>query len=544
MPISYSKKRVRDQAMFARWEKLPDTFFPTVKVSRDQLKATQAQLQGHIVVPGDATYDEDRMLFNPVFDNYPKLIVFCVVVPDVAYALQLAQIAGVPVAVRSGGHCTAGFSSGPGVLIDVSALNSITIDAPNQTVTVGPGCTFGQLDTTLDAYGLHVPGGECPDVCIGGYVQGGGYGFTSVTFGMNCDNVLSMQVMLQDGSIVNASPTMNYDLWWAMRGGTGNNFGVLLSVTYQLRPLGLVFGWALAWPLTNPQEIQNAANVLMLLQQSYMLSSPYSPQMNIQVSFCYQTQLSIVNPPPPPTPPQPYMLVRGLYVGDQQSGSTAIQPLQQMPGCITQWTMMSTFLDLNSKLLNFPQGLPNITVMPYEDKSSRYVARNLTLAEWTSILNYYVSSQPALVNMVYGYLEFYGGAINSYDPDQSAFVHRDVAFNAVMDVFWYENSQRKAAEDFLYGWNQTLAPMWNGGVYQNYCSLSMTDYISAYWRDAIYGLWAVKNKYAPGDVFSFPQAVASPWPPQGGIGPVITLPPALQAALGQPIQYVVAPRKA
>lgn len=190
MPISYSKKRVRDQAKFAHWDKLADSFFAAVKVSRDQLKATQAQLQGHIVAPGDATYDEDRMLFNPVFDNYPKLIVFCIVVPDVAYALGLAQIAGVPVALRSGGHCTAGFSSGPGVLIDVSALNSITVDVADQTVTVGPGCTFGQLDTTLDTYGLHVPGGECPDVCVGGYVQGGGYGFTSVTFGMNCDNVL------------------------------------------------------------------------------------------------------------------------------------------------------------------------------------------------------------------------------------------------------------------------------------------------------------------------------------------------------------------
>jgi FAD binding domain len=527
--------------MFARWDAMPQAAFARLGIPVERLKAFQAGLQGYIVVPGDPTYDDDRMLFNPVFDNYPRAIVYCSVVPDVAIALQMARATQQPVAVRSGGHCTAGFSSGPGMLVDVSALSTIAVDSGSLTATVGTGCNFGTLDATLNTYGLHVPGGECPDVCVGGYVQGGGYGFTSVTFGMNCDNVLSMQVMLQDGSLVNASPTENYDLWWAMRGGTGNNFGVLLSVTYQLRPLGDCFGWALAWPLSTSTDIANAANVLMLLQQKYMRTSPYAPQMNIQVSFVYQTQLMPNGPISPQ--PLPYMLVRGLYVGDQASGSAAIAPLQQLAGCVTQWTMMSTFMDLNDKLLNYPQGLPNITTMPYEDKSSRYIARDLTLQEWTSILQYFQTSNPTLAANVYGYLEFYGGAIASYDRDKSAFVHRDVAFNAVMDVFWWENTQRSAAEHFLQGWNALLAPMWNGGVYQNYCSLNMLDYISAYWGSAIFGLWAVKLKYAPGDVFAYPQAVRSPIGPGGGVGPEIQLPPALQAALALPIKYLVQPQQ-
>ena len=521
---------------------MPAGAFARLGIPLAQLKAFQAGLQGTIVVPGDPTYDDDRMLFNPVFDNYPRAIINCLAVGDVRIALAMAKFAGQPVAVRSGGHCTAGFSSGPGFLVDVSALNSIAVDATGLTVTVGPGCNFGTLDKTLNTYGLHVPGGECPDVCVGGYVQGGGYGFTSVTFGMNCDNVLSMEVMLQDGSIVIASPSVNYDLWWAMRGGTGNNFGVLLSVTYQLRPLGDCFGWALAWPLSTAGDIQNAANVLMLLQQQYMRKSPYAPKMNIQVSFVYQTQMLLNGPISPQ--PFPVMMVRGLYVGDQASGGAAIAPLQQMAGCITQWTMMSSFMDLNDKLLNYPQGLPNITTMPYEDKSSRYVTRDLTLQEWTTILQYFVTSNPALANNVYGYLEFYGGQIAAYDRDKSAFIHRDVVFNAVMDVFWYQNTERQAAEHFLQGWNDMLAPMWDGGVYQNYCSLELVDYVGAYWKDAIFGLWSVKQKYAASKLFDYPQSVVSPMPPQGGPGPEIPIPPALQAALAQPIQYLVPPAKA
>ncbi len=95
----------------------------------------------------------------------------------------------------------------------------------------------------LDSYGLHLVGGGCGDVCIGGFLQGGGYGFSSLRFGMHSDIVRSMTVMLADGSEVVASAAENPDLFWAMRGGTGNNFGVLLEAEYQATPLDSVTGF-------------------------------------------------------------------------------------------------------------------------------------------------------------------------------------------------------------------------------------------------------------------------------------------------------------
>ncbi len=535
MPHNYSRKKLRDTALLTRWDQQDATDFTRFHLTREQVKTAQLGLQGTIVMPGDPAYDQDRMLFNPVFNPYPSMIVYCVVESDVTIALQLALQTRVPFTVRSGGHCTAGFSSGAGVLIDVSGLSDVCVNAPGQTVTVGSGCKFGKLNACLLPYGLHVPGGECDDVCVGGYVQGGGYGFTSVTYGMNCDNVLSMRVMLANGGIVTASPTVNADLWWAMRGGTGGNFGVLLNVTYQLRPLGQVFGWAIIWALQTEQDFQNATGALLTLQSAYMRTSP-SVNLNIQVSLCNQPGITPGLPVNPATM-QPYLMVRGLYVGDQAAGQAAIDALCTLPGAITQWTKMDSFQALNQDLLNIPYGMPCFPPnfpMPREDKASRYVSRDLSGIEWRGLLNYFVQSPNPYS---YFYMEFYGGAINAYPYGNSAFIHRAVAFNAVLDVFWSVPEEQGPAQQFLEGWMAFMEPLYNGHVYQNYPRLNDANYAYKYWGDAQAGLYAVKCKYDPNLVFTFAQCVVPLMPPGVGPGPVIILPPTLQAALDQPISY-------
>lgn len=529
----FSRKQRRDRALFQQWDGLPHSAFR--RIPRARLKQVQAGLQGWIVLPGNPDYDKDRQLFNPVFNAYPVMIVYCVVETDVAIALQLAQEFVLPFTVRSGGHCTAGFSAGPGVLIDVSNLDSVTVDSATNVATAGTGCPFGTLDSTLSNYGLHVPGGECPDVCIGGYMQGGGYGFTSVTFGMNCDNVLDMRVMLADGSIVTANASVNSDLWWAMRGGTGGNFGILLSVRYQLVALQQVFGWALIWPLQTPTDMQNATNALLTLQSQYM-GPNLSAQLNIQVSLCFQPGMSA--DATPSVPEQPYLMVRGLYVGTQAQGQAAIQALCDLPGATLQWTEMDTFAQVNVDLLNKPYGmpyLPEASPMPCEDKASRYVSVPLSADQWTAVLELYIQAPNPIT---YFYMEFYGGAINAYPQYPAlgnAFVHRTSLYNAVMDVFWFNDSERPAAQAFLQDWMNLMTPAWNGEIYQNYPRLNEPNYAQAYWGDAQAGLYAVKCKYDPGHAFTFEQEVPPLMPPGHGVGPIIILPPWLQSALNQPI---------
>ena len=533
MAHNYSAKRNKDRIRFIDWDSRPDSDFACFGLTRAQLKAAQTQLRGYIVLPSEPAYNADRMLFNPLFDAYPSMIVYCMVESDVAIALQLAQQGSAPFTVRSGGHCTAGFSAGAGVLIDVSNLDSVHIDTDAPSATVGCGLNFGDFRAALAPYGLHVPGGECDDVCIGGYVQGGGYGFTSVTYGMNCDNVESMRVMLADGRIVTANGGQNADLWWAVRGGTGGNFGVLLTVTYQLRPLGNVFGWAIIWPLGNEQEIANAVAGFMLLQQQYMRTAA-SPNLNIQVSLCYQPGI-LGGLPLPPAPMYPYLMVRGIWVGNAEDGTAAIAPLSASPGAVVQWTDETDFDTLNASLLNVPYGMPCFatgTPMPFEDKASRIVSHDWSAAEWRSLLDYFVTTPNPYS---YFYMEFYGGAINAYPAWGSAFVHRDAVFNAVLDVFWWQEADRAASQAFLVGWMDLMEPLYNGHVYQNYPRLDDPNYAYKYWGDAQPSLWDVKQKYDPGNVFTFAQAV-TPVLVSGTLGNTNSpIPESHLAALAQPI---------
>ena len=539
MPANYSSKRISDGARFARWDAMPDSVFAAHGTTRAAVKAVQAQMQGHIVFKGEAGYDSARQIFNPLFNAYPGAIAYCVTETDVAHALALGQVTTGGFCLRSGGHSTAGYSTGSGLVIDVSALDQVVVDSTNLVASVGCGCNFGKLYQTLEPYGLHVPAGECPDVCVGGFVQGGGYGFTSVSYGLNCDNALRFRVMLADGSIVQADAGTNADLFWALRGGTGGNFGIVLSVDYQLRKLGQVAGFALLWPLSTPADVAQATTAMMALQANFMVGAPnLFADMNMQVSLCFQNHIDPSQPPPPPgTPLLPYLMVRGMWLGQASALPSILRPLTMLPGCVVQWIASDTFRSMNDKLLNYPQGMPDLDQMPFEDKSSRYIDRALTAAEWSSLLALF-SGAPN--NMAYGYGEFYGGAINQVGTLDTAFVHRGAVMNMVMDVYWLLNGDRAACETFLANWTSALEPLSNGESYQNYPSPDEVQYIDRYWGPAYPFLQLVKAKYDPGNAFAFPQQVyADP-----GLGqkppPDPRLPAAVTAAVAQPVTRVLA----
>ena len=172
-----------------------------------RLEQAQAELLGNIVVPGDLAYEKARRIWNVFFNPRPALIIQCQAEKDVRIALELGREFKIPVTLRSGGHTTAGYSGGTGTLvIDLKELDDVAIDAENLTATVSCGTTFGKMNAALDARGVHLPAGECDDVRMGGFMQGGGYGFTSRTFGMHSDNVTSFRMMLANGRTVTASP--------------------------------------------------------------------------------------------------------------------------------------------------------------------------------------------------------------------------------------------------------------------------------------------------------------------------------------------------
>lgn len=492
MIYTKSARRVAKEAAAARWAELPPARLSALGLDPAKLAALAAVFKGHLVFPGEADYEQDRQESNPAFQAFPLMIAYCAAITDVALILGVARDAGIQVACRSGGHSTAGYSVNDGIVLDTSGMNDVVVNAAAKTATVGPGTQFEKLNATLDSYHLHVPGGGCPDVCVGGYMQGGGYGFTSREFGMHCDNVLAVLVMLVDGSIVAADANNHADLFWAIRGGTGNNFGVLLQTTYQLHDLWQIQGFGLRWSLND------APAALVAIQQNYTRGSAPATLGHMTV-----ITLQADN--------QPYLLMRGVFDGSAAQAMQALAPLLATPGVQFDIPLQqNSYYQINTLLLETaPWTIPFVPAQPpntsiKEDKQSGYIATPVPLSHWQKVIAYYRTA-PAAFNTVV--IEPYGGQISSTPTYANAFVHRRVDMDFFVDSFWVNDADKPRAEAWLDGFMQLMAPYFNGEQYQNYPRRNTANYRQAYWGNAFSTLLRIKQRYNNTTLLDFEQSI-------------------------------------
>ena len=458
------------------------------------LHAFQKRLQGTVMLPSDPGYDHARQLTNQAFQKFPLLIVYCEVFQDVWECLAFARRHRLWITTRSGGHSTAGYSVNDSMVIDLSRLNAVTIDYEGRRAIVGPGTNWGHLNATLADYGLHMPTGGCGDVCVAGYMQGGGYGFTSRKFGINCDNVDEMLVMLANGRIVRAAADCNADLFWALRGGTGNNFGVLLRATYRLHDMPRLWGFGLQWTL------DQAPDALVALQKGYMRQGA-PPELG------YMLFISFNGPDQTPV-----LLMRGIYWGARKDGHALLQPLMNDTGAVlsTVYDRVGSYNELNEWLL---ENIPPCPDLAREDKQSVLFGKPLKRADWKNICRKLAASPNTWSTIC---IEPYGGAISAVPRDFNAFVHRDSDCDFFVDVFWMNDDERRRLQAYLGEFMALVEPLSNGESYQNYPRAAQTDYRRRYWGEQFGRLLAIKRKYDPHEVFRYGQSVSpepgKPWP--------------------------------
>lgn len=189
---------------------------------------------GPVLTPGTPLYDEAVSLWNGAVEKRPAAVVRCEGTRDVAAVLCYARQNGYPVSVKGGGHDWGGRSLvDDGIVIDLSGLKSITVDATRQVATVGGGVLSGELVDAADPHGLVPVTGTARDVGLAGFTLGGGYGPLVNRYGLAADNLLGAEVVLYDGTVVIANEDSNPDLFWGLRGG-GGNFGVVTSLRVRL----------------------------------------------------------------------------------------------------------------------------------------------------------------------------------------------------------------------------------------------------------------------------------------------------------------------
>jgi FAD/FMN-containing dehydrogenase len=238
----------------------------------------EAAVHGAVIRPGDDLYDDARQIWNGAHDRRPALIVRPTGAADVVRAMELGRSEGLPIAVRGGGHSVPGFSvCDDGLVIDLSGMRGVRVDASARRAVAAGGATWGDFDHETQGYGLATTGGLVSTTGIAGFTLGGGIGWLMRKHGLACDNLVGADVVCADGRIVHASPDEHPDLLWALKGG-GGNFGVVTHFELELHPVGpIVYGGPIffpgdraaevlrfyrEWTADAPDELTTAANLL------------------------------------------------------------------------------------------------------------------------------------------------------------------------------------------------------------------------------------------------------------------------------------------
>jgi FAD/FMN-containing dehydrogenase len=451
------------------------------------------QLLGEVVLPGSSTYEQARLLFDTRFVAVkPRAIVFCESTADVQRTVRWAQKHSVRIVPRSGGHSYGGYSTTSGVIVDVSRLKGVTLDRAHRAV-VGAGARLIDVYAGLAQHGRTVPAGSCPTVGIAGLALGGGVGFASRKYGLTCDNLVEATVVLADGSAVVANARTHADLYWALRGGGGGNFGIVTRLVFRTHPVGQVATYAIEWPWSD------AAKVV----QAWQKLAPHAPDglfsvLNLNAAVGGHARITSA----------------GQLFGSADRLRELVKPLENA-GTPTRFTVSSrSYLAAQEMWAGCSGTIAECHLPPqgqlgrstFKGKSS-IANRPLT----ASGINTMIRQIEARITTGSGsgiiLLDSYGGAINRVKKDATAFVHRDALFSMQYLAYWAPSAAADPNLNWLRSFYAAMRPYVSPFAYQNYIDPELTNWRRAYYGTNLERLVAVKQRYDPKNVFRSRQSI-------------------------------------
>jgi FAD/FMN-containing dehydrogenase len=242
-------------------------------IETSTLATLQDLIGGDLITASHADYDTARSVWNGMVNKYPSVIACCTSPSDVVECVRFARKNNLLVSVRGGGHNYAGKSiAEQGLVIDLSLMQNIEVNAEAKTVCVSAGCLLGSVDEATAPFGLATTFGIYPGTGAAGLTLGGGYGWLAGRFGLACDNLLEAKVITCDGKSLTASANENPDLFWGIR-GAGANLCIATSFTFKLHPVANVVGGMIFFPRSEAKKFlrffddyaRNAPDELTLL---------------------------------------------------------------------------------------------------------------------------------------------------------------------------------------------------------------------------------------------------------------------------------------
>jgi FAD/FMN-containing dehydrogenase len=452
---------------------------PTIEQLREQVR-------GEVITPEDGGYEDARKIYNAMIDRRPGVVVRPANAGDVIAAVNFAREKGLDLAVRGGGHSVPGFGTvDDGVVIDLSRMRGVRVDPANQRARAEGGATWGDFNAATHAFGLATTGGIVSTTGVGGLTLGGGIGYLSRGFGLSCDNLVSVDVVTADGRFLVASERENEDLFWAIRGGSGN-FGVVTSFEFRLHPVRDIYGGPMFF------ELDDAGTVLRFYRE-FIADAPE------QFGGFPAWQIA----PPLPFIPEErhgdiFLAFVACWAGPLDQGEAALKPLHDVAPVVAE----------------------HVGPMPYPALNSAFDA----LYPWGALQHYWkanfvteLTDEAIAAHLEHGpkvpvvnstvHIYSINGACHRIDSDATAFAFRDATFATVIAGMWPDPGQNEANIEWVRDYYDATAPHSEAGGYINFMSGDDQDRIKANYRGNYDRLVEVKRKYDPDNLFHVNQNI-------------------------------------
>jgi FAD/FMN-containing dehydrogenase len=449
----------------------------TDQVSDDALSwaTLEAAVPGGLRRRGDPGWDDARQSFNGTIDRHPTAIVSCATAAEVVVAVRHARDAGLPIAIRGGGHSVAGHSVAEGALVvSLDRMRRVDVDPARRIGRVGGGALWDDVDPATQAHGLAVPGGTFGDTGVGGLTLGGGLGWLLGLAGLTCDNLVRAELVTADGSIVEAGPDGDLELLWALRGG-GGNFGVVTRFDFALTPVTSMYGGHLRYPIAAAGTVVN--RLLEVLDGG---PAAFAPMIGVGTDADVgETRLTIAFG----------------YPGGEEEAERAIAPLRRDLPIVEDDVGARSYIDIQAMSGQLPFGLRHYW--------KGHFIKNLD-AELLGQLAEAMVHQPTRDGFVL--LEAIVGAARREPANGASFGQRAARWNATTLAIWESPDEDDAAIRWARETTDLLRPAsLSGAGYANYAPVDETaDRVrAAFGPERFARLAAVKRRYDPDNVFRF-----------------------------------------
>jgi FAD/FMN-containing dehydrogenase len=440
-------------------------------IPQSVLQKFRESLRGQSFCPGEPGYDTARTIPNAMIDRRPAIIARCTGAADVIACVRFAREHDVLVSVRGGGHSVAGKSvCDDGLMIDLSGMKGIRVDPARRTVRTETGLTLGEFDRETQAFGLATTLGVVSRTGIAGLTLGGGWGHLHAKYGLAVDNVIGADVVTADGRLLTTNASENADLFWGLRGGSGN-FGIVTSLEYRLYEVGPVLGGGVLHPIAKAGEV---------LRFFLEFAKTIPDELVIQAGAL--------------TLPDgvPVFAVAACYCGSMSEGEKVLKPLRAFGSPVADLFDTMSYVQIQSMFDPFfPPGR-------YTYVKSNFI-RTLN-DEVIETLAEYAKTRPSPYTAA-PFIEHWHGATTRVGPTDTAFPHRRYSYNFMVWSNWADPSDSEKNIQWTRACWEAMRPFLAEGSYGNYVSDEGDAFARAAYGPNYDRLVALKNKYDPANFF-------------------------------------------